>query len=436
MDGVLEGAAVVCVCKLACSLLFLPMVTASLSAVSFCCNCLLLFTDLVVTTILVVLWFADPWLPQFSISTDVIALRFLLFLSHTYWAVLLMTTPLVAVETAMKLQWLQVHGGGGRAVDGDADEQSKTLGSKAPAPHNSVTVEVENGQSRVTDTQRGGREDQEKCLSHIIYFLCCLLVWVLCGICGGQSWSLWVKVCMERTSSLTLCLPSLPNNVLSALSEPCLTVTLALLLVLTVGLGLLRRHLAHTETDPHTPPTTYKEEHGTDIQLPVQTFPAPCKAVNPVMSAVSAIQSVDPETTWSRCSLHSPCSGENIQLSLAHHGYPVDLSRECLSVDRLQEHKETKGLGDMPLSTTVEEHTDSTYKSQCGLGLGQWGFPCLGVNVMTGFVCLLTVCVLPLNLSVNILLIRHIETMLEWSLKILLFVPKEATDNRRLSQSM
>ncbi|KAK6318907.1 hypothetical protein J4Q44_G00101180 [Coregonus suidteri] len=421
MDGVLEGAAVVCVCKLACSLLFLPMVTASLSAVSFCCSCLLLFTDLAVTTFLVVLWFAEPWLPPFSTSTDVIALRFLLFLSYIYWAVLLMTTPLVVVETAVRLQWPQVCGGG--AVDGDVDEQSKN-----PAPHGGVTVEVENWQSRDTDTQRGGREDQDqgRCLSHILGFLCCLLVWALCGVCGGQGWKLeelWVEVCLERTSSLTLCLPSLRNTVLLALDEPSLglaTVALALLLVLTVGWGLLRRHLAHTETDQHTPTTTptQKEEHDSDIQLPVQTLSAPCKAVNPAMSAASSPRFVDPETTWSRCSVHSPCSGNNMQLSLGHHGNSVLLSLEFLSADRLEGHKETKGLGDIPITGIVEEHTDSTYRSQ--RGLGQWGFSCPGVNIMTWLVCLLTVCVLPLNLSVNILLIRHIETMLEWSLKLLM----------------
>ncbi|XP_035633114.1 uncharacterized protein LOC118388311 [Oncorhynchus keta] len=413
MDGVLEGAAVVCVCKLACSLLFLPMVTASLSAVSFCCNCLLLFTDLVVTTFLVVLWFTEPWLPQFSMSTDVIALRFLLFLSYIYWAVLLMTTPLVAVETAMRLQWPQVCGGG--AVDGDVDKQSKN-----PAPHGGVTLEVENWQSRDTDTQIVGREDQDQgsCLSHIIGFFCCLLVWAVCGICGGQGWRLevlWVEVCLERTSSLTLCLPSLPNTVQLALGEPSwglATVTLALLLVLTVGWGFLRRHLAHTETNPHTPTTTqtHKEEHGTDIQLPVQTLPAPRKAMKPVMSVASAPRFVDTETTWSRCSVHSPCSGNNMQLSLGHH---VLLSLEFLSADRLEGHKEKKGLGDIPLTGIVEEHTD---RSQHGLGR----FPCLGVNIMTGLMCLLTVCVLPLNLSVNILLIRHTETMLQWSLKILM----------------
>ncbi|XP_045547813.1 uncharacterized protein isoform X2 [Salmo salar] len=388
------------------------MVTASLSAVSFCCNCLLLFTDLIVTTFLVVLWFTEPWLPPFSMSTDVIALRFLLFLSYIYWAVLLMTTPLVAVETAMRLQWPQVYGGG--AVDGVVDN---------PAPHGGVTLEVENWQSRDTDTQRGGRGDQDQgsCLSHILGFFCCLLVWAVCGICGGQGWRLevpWVEVCLERTSSLTLCLPSLPNTVLLALGEPSwglATVTLALLLVLTVGWGFLRRPLAHTETDPHTPTTTqtHKEEHGTDIQLPVQTLPAPRKAMKPVMSVASAPRFVDTETTWSRCSVHSPCSGNNMQLSLGHYGNAVLLSLEFLSADRLEGHKEKKGLGDIPLTGIVEEHTD---RSQHGLGR----FPCLGVNIMTGLMCLLTVCVLPLNLSVNILLIRHTETMLEWSLKILM----------------
>lgn len=49
MDGVLEGAVVLCVCKLACSLLFLPWLAASHSPVSFCCCCLLTFTDFLVT---------------------------------------------------------------------------------------------------------------------------------------------------------------------------------------------------------------------------------------------------------------------------------------------------------------------------------------------------------------------------------------------------
>lgn len=49
MDGVLQGAAALCVCKLAFSLLCLPSLAALHSPISVCCCCLLLFTDFVVT---------------------------------------------------------------------------------------------------------------------------------------------------------------------------------------------------------------------------------------------------------------------------------------------------------------------------------------------------------------------------------------------------
>lgn len=48
MDGAAQGAAALCVCKAAFSLLFLPSLAACNSPVSFCCCCLLLFTDLLV----------------------------------------------------------------------------------------------------------------------------------------------------------------------------------------------------------------------------------------------------------------------------------------------------------------------------------------------------------------------------------------------------
>ncbi|XP_019911266.2 uncharacterized protein LOC105017405 isoform X2 [Esox lucius] len=381
MDGVLEGAALVCLSKLAFSLLFLPLVSASLSAFSFCCSCLLLFTDIMVTTFLVVLWFVGPRLPPFSTPTEVITLRFLLFLSHTYWSVLLMTTPLIAVETAMRLQSSESHDGGDGTVDG----------SMALVPHSGVKVET--GQSRDTDPERiqaAGREGQEKgrCLSHT-YFLCCLLVWALSGIYGGQGLrlvDLSVKDCLKRYSFLPLCLPSLPNNVLLALGEPrwgLAALTLALLLVLMVGWGLLRPLLVHKETDP-------------DVLS--ETIPA---------------------TATSRCSVHSPRSGNNRQLLPRHHGDSVLLSVECLSAMRLEGDNETqREIG--------EQQTCSThpYVTQCWLG--EWGFPCL--EVMTGLACLLTVCVLPLNLSMSILLIRKIEATLEWTLKLLLPISKGSTD--------
>ncbi|KAL0978685.1 hypothetical protein UPYG_G00173880 [Umbra pygmaea] len=421
MDGVLERAAVVCVCKLACSLLFLPIVTGSVSAISFCSSCLLLFTDLVVTTFLVVLWFGETWLPVYSVSTDVIALRFLLFLSHTYWAVLLMTTPLVAVETAVRLQCSEGRVGRGEMMDRDAGEGSKALGSKALEPYSADSEQEETGQCRDADPEKSqvaGREGQEngRYLSPI-YFFCCLLVWVLCGLVGGQGLRLEdvsVVDCLERTSSLTICLPSIPYMVLLALGEPCwglAAVTLTLLLVLTLGWGLLRQHLAHTETDPDSPIATqaHREEWGIDVPTPFRTFPEDCLAANP------AVQSVVPVTTWVRSSGSSSCSRNNTQLFAGHHGDLSLLSVECLSADRLEGRKET--TGEMPLGTTGDHQAYSTYLyiSQCG--------------IITGFVCLLTVCMLPLNLSVNIPLICHVEAMLLWSLKLLLSVPEREINN-------
>lgn len=49
MDGASQQAAVLCVSKVALSLLFLPSLAPSNSPVSFCCCCILLFTDLVVS---------------------------------------------------------------------------------------------------------------------------------------------------------------------------------------------------------------------------------------------------------------------------------------------------------------------------------------------------------------------------------------------------
>ncbi|KAJ7998515.1 hypothetical protein DPEC_G00205720 [Dallia pectoralis] len=361
MDGVLEKAALVCLCKLACSLLFLPAVTGSVSAFSFCCSCLLLFTDLMVTTFLLVLWFLQYSQPQFSTSTDVIALHFLLFLSYTYWAVLLMTTPLIAVETAMRLQLSEGHDGEDgedETMDKDTDEAGKTPGSKALRFYSGL--KMENGKRSETvreRTQTAGTEsqDQDRCLSHT-YFLCCLLVWALCAGHGLRLLDLSVKDCLERTSALILCLPSIPDNVLLALGEArwdltrggLSVMTFTLLLVLTVGLSLLRQHWAHQETDPGPPSET---------------------------TAVPGMSCAVPAATWSRCSAYSLRTGNNRQLLLGHHRDSVLLSVECLSVDRLEGENETKRK--LPLSTTGDRLTPSAYLKKTQRWLRERGFPCL-----------------------------------------------------------
>uniref|UniRef100_W5LZ51 Uncharacterized protein n=1 Tax=Lepisosteus oculatus TaxID=7918 RepID=W5LZ51_LEPOC len=141
MCGVLEIAVRLGACKLLCNLLTLPSVTAPVISIASCCNCLLLFTDVSVTAFLALLWLADQWMPRFPVSGDIIALRFLLFLGHTYGAILVLTTPLITVETVCRLLW--------------------------PLPW---------------------LEGQE--VVHFPGLLCCLLVWILSALHGWQQWGL------------------------------------------------------------------------------------------------------------------------------------------------------------------------------------------------------------------------------------------------------
>lgn len=84
-----------------------------------------------------------------------------------------------------------------------------------------------------------------------------------------------------------------------------------------------------------------------------------------------------------------------------------------------------------PLTFTTGDHVDSQCRSRCVWQ--QWGFPCLGVNVMIGFMGVLSIFVLPLILSVNILLIRTVETLLEQCIKSL--VVSSAANTRDTSPS-
>ncbi|XP_071401149.1 uncharacterized protein [Centroberyx affinis] len=410
MDGVLEGAAVLCVCKLACSLPFLASVTASFSPVSFCCCCLLIFTDFLVTLFLIFLWIAESWLPQLSPLSDVIALRFLLFLSHTYGAVLLLTTPLIAVETGTRLLWPHTD-----ALDKEGCEAA--LGQRCCVEE--VTVEEEEDKNEGNDTDN----DQEigRRLSHATGYLCCLSVWIVVGLSVRWGWKLeevWAAACMHTTDSLIGCLPGLLSGPVPGALDPCWGMAfLSLPLLLTVGMGLHRRHQA-----PAQPARTHKEKHGANNnsnigwQHLVPALSAPSKTVKPGMWVSEPAQSVDPEKTQSSCTVHRACSWNSMQMSPHHHGDFVLLSPECLSADwGGQEHKRTKR--GTPLAFIMEERVDSQYRSPCGWR--QWGFPCLGVNIMTGFVGVLSVFVLPLNLGVNVLLIRTIETMLELCVKCL-----------------
>lgn len=366
-----------CACKLACSLLFLPSLAASYSPVSFCCCCLLIFTDFLVTVFLTFLCIFESWLTELTTLGDVIALRFLLFLSHTYGAVLLLTTPLIAVETLVRLLLPQ------RTV-------SQTAGSDRK-----LNVEED-------DSDEDGR------LPHVVGYLCCLSVWVIVAVNVRWRWKLeeaWAAACVHATDSLVSCLPNLFSPMPISVSPCWATAFLFLLLVLLIS-SSSSTGLQHLE-----------KKHGLDNKddlIPVSS--APFRPVNPGTSPSGPAQCVDPEKTESSCSVHRAYSWNSVQMSARHHGDFVLISPGCLSGPRGgQEQGRTKGGA--PVTFITEEHVDSQHWSRCGWR--RWGFPCLGVNVMIGFVSVLSVFVLPLNLSVNILLIRTTEALLELFVKSL-----------------
>ncbi|KAJ8264909.1 hypothetical protein COCON_G00140080 [Conger conger] len=193
-SGVLETAVTLGLIKIACSLFYFPTLR-DFNSVGFCCSCLLIFTDLLVTVFLALLWLARPWKPPSLAPSDVIVPRLLLFLDHTYGTMLLLTAPLLAVDTACRLRWPS-EGGFGRGQGGH-----RAGDPECPRGHGS-------------------------------------------GACGGQDWraeGLLVEACLETGGSLPTCLPDLPAVALRTLGSPSpVLASLALSLLLAVTMGVLR----------------------------------------------------------------------------------------------------------------------------------------------------------------------------------------------------
>ncbi|KAM7006143.1 uncharacterized protein LKV04_002754 [Tautogolabrus adspersus] len=385
MDGVLEGAAVLCACKLACSLLCLPLLATSHSPLSFCCCCLLVFTDFLVTAFLSFLCIFKSWLTDQTTLGDVIALRFLLFLSHTYGVVLLLTAPLIAVETLNRLLWPR------------SDRQSCYVSEE--------TVEE--------DTGKGQRS------SHVVSYLCCLLVWVVVALNVSCRWKLeevWTDACLHTTNSLIRCLPNLFSPMPSSVN-PCWVMAFLcfLMLFITTSTSLDGGHQAPvwTEKEKHRGKscvTNSSDSCSQDLVL------VPSERVNPGKSASEAAQCVDPEKTESSCTSHRAYSWNSVQMSTSPHRDFVLIPPDFISAGMGgQEHGRTKR--GILLTFIAKYHVNWEYRSQ--FWRGQWGFPCLGVNVIIGFVGVLSIFVLPLILSVNILLVRTIETLLDLCIKSL-----------------
>ncbi|KAL0180723.1 hypothetical protein M9458_023129, partial [Cirrhinus mrigala] len=155
---------------------------------------------------LLYIWFMESWLTPFHVSSDVIALRFLLFLCQAYGVVLLLMPPLIAVELLVDLLRSQ----DGRTKGRDAREQ-----------------------------------DASESLSCSVGYFGCLLAWSLSGIYSSHDWTLEqiaVETCREKGGHLLACLLD-ADEFSSVLS------VMVFLLSLTGSLGLFRMKASRRQPD-------------------------------------------------------------------------------------------------------------------------------------------------------------------------------------------
>ncbi|XP_054639363.1 uncharacterized protein LOC129185850 [Dunckerocampus dactyliophorus] len=206
MDGVLDSVSVLCVFKLVCSLIFLPSLANSRSPIGFCGCCILFFTDFLVTVYVSFLSLFESWLTELSLPPDIIALRFLLFLSHTYGAVLLLTMPLITMETLTRLL--------------------RSQSSASCKRHSEVASREEESENEV--------QENEGWRSQATSYLCCLAVWVLVAFSVQCRWRLEEVrqvTCLRVSGSLMRCLPNLLSPLPSAV-HPCWGMAFLYLLLL------------------------------------------------------------------------------------------------------------------------------------------------------------------------------------------------------------
>ncbi|TWW61959.1 uncharacterized protein LOC130523999 isoform X1 [Takifugu flavidus] len=360
MEGVLEAATAWSACKLASSLLVLPWLPASCNAVSFCCCCLLVFSDVAVTGFLAFLCFSKSWPTELSLPGDILAFRFLLFLSHVYGAAVLLSCPLITLEALSRLRRPRVapsQADGGRACVGQAAE------------------ETEDG---------GARPDGEKRHSHGASFLCCLIVWVAVLLHVRWRWMLeevHATACLLTTNSPLTCLPRLTSS-MSSCAGLYVVVTFFLLLLLLLKLDLRTGHQASAELAE----THMLNQNRLRGLIPAwglpRTLASPC---------------VDPEKTVSSCV--APRS-------------PAISSREPFPTGQKQERTKSS----KPLTFAAEAQEERVWCRRA--------FPCLGVDVIMGLMGVLCIFVLPLILSINIVFIQTVDHLTEQAVRALVAAPE------------
>ncbi|KAG9260246.1 hypothetical protein AMEX_G26480 [Astyanax mexicanus] len=441
MDGVLEAAVALCGCKVVCSFLCLPAFSRSISSVSLCCCCLLLFTDLSITVFMSYLWCAAPNPLSFHPSSDTIALRFLLFLSKTYEAVLILTPILVAVEVILWLLWHQ-----------EATMSENTIGEivKKKNKHSEMDplvllMDAEEKALEMEPVQREKRITQENrgmffTFLKVVSFFGCLLLWCISGTYAGSSWKQdqpMVKECLEKGGSLSACLPCL-LTASSPIGGQLLWLLAAILVVLGLIQGLKGLHFSKPvqflELIFHTNQQEMSQKTVSVSGLHLQMFFKWVKEYKGSESNRNQQKQwnfVLDLTTEHKDGVDSATQG----LQLEYNGPPLangnprplcgqtGLTGCCkLQSGDVLPASQQQSAAELPLTgTDVLGNTGPALNPiETRHWKPQWESPCLSGGLMTGLVCGLLVCVFPTVLSTNILLVRSLDMLVVCVVKHLL----------------
>lgn len=309
---------------------------------------------------LLYVWLMDFWFMPFNVSSDVVALRFLLFLCQAYGVVLLLTPLLIAVELLVNLL---------RSQDGTT-----------------------NGH-----LEQNARES--KSLSRAIGCCGCLLAWIVSGIYSSHDWTLErfsVEACLKRGGCLFTCIPNMDELswVLPAM---------VVLLSLTGSLGRLR---SRSPSDSYrNTQMGEKKDYGVLGQMHMSLD----SEKTPNICGVHRTGCVYSEQRWS-------CPGND---GLCAH--QTGLANNYIQKQKLLTFAQSK-TDRLPEITSLAVKTEQCVfnRSQEKLcWLPERESPCLRRETLTGLVCMALVCIFPTVVSGNILLIFNLENLVVNTFKLL-----------------
>lgn len=348
---------------------------------------------------LLFVWITESWLILFQVSSDVIALRFLLFLSHVYGVVLLLTPPLIAVE-------LMVH--------------------------------LLRSQENTEDTEL--KKKDENTLSRTMGFLGCLLVWIVSGIYSSYNWKLGqisTETCLDRGSCLVNCLPGFFMTPTPGMEElSWILPASVVLLSLTGGLGLLKTKFKRFTHSPENTPTQRSgRKNLVGLELTPIRWPVHDKTANLYVLAGCGTQS---KKTPDSIAVYRGGFVYNEERCFCLGNVTLCSYQTGLADSFVWQQKFSTGRAPLLLSKTkplVEitspedcemEHCDSKMTEpvvnetlECQRKQSERENPCLGEEMFRGLVCAVMVCAFPTILSGNVLLILNLETLVVHTVKLL-----------------